>query len=331
MKILLFALKKTVRTPVYWIFLAAVLLLPPFFYSLGRQTKTPPAGCYLESADDAEAAQVAAYLEESGFLPYASREELRADVENGTLDAGVEIPADLSERLKQGRFEECLTFVVSPTSSFPDLWKEHAVSALFAVCAPYISAAILEEAGIPQEKMFEAYWTRMDAGKLFTFRLSTRDGALVVSEDRSHRFFLFALSLLLFLSSWFCTAAPLAESVLGLAPRIGRGKAFTSLYLPGLLVRLAGLFAAAAAACLIAGEGKLILPAGAYLLLLQLFSLLLAMLPGESWKHTLIFFLAIFSLALCPVYLDLSLLLPLLKGLRRLAPPFWLWMLAGMG
>ena len=63
-------------------------------------------------------------------------------VENGTLDAGVEIPADLSERLKQGRFEECLTFVVSPTSSFPDLWKEHAVSALFAVSAPYISEGL---------------------------------------------------------------------------------------------------------------------------------------------------------------------------------------------
>ena len=330
MKILLFSLKKMLKMPVYWIFFAAVLLLPPFFFRLGRETKTPPAGYWLEDGADIEAKRVADYLDGSGFLPYESAEALTADVETGELDAGIGIPADLGAQLAAGDFEKCLIFYCSPTSSFPDLWKEHAVSALYAVCAPYISATILEEAGIPRETLFEAYWTRMDAGKLFTFRFSTRDGALIVSQDRSERFFLFALSLLLFLGSWFCTAAPLGESVRALAPRIGKKKAFVSLYLPGLLLRTAGLFFAAAAACLAVQKSGWILPAAVYLLLLAVFLLLPALLPGENWKNTLILFLAIFSLPLCPVYLDLSLLLPALSPLRWITPPYWLWVLAGM-
>ena len=330
MKIFLFSLKKTIKTPVFGIFFFLILLLPPLFFALGRQTKTPPAGCYLEEAADLEARRVAAYLEGSGFLIYPSAEALQTDVADGTLDAGVQIPADLGGRLSRGEYERCLIFCVSPTSSFPDLWKEHAVSALFAVCAPYISAAILEEAGIPRETLFEAYWSRMEAGKRFTFRLTTQDGALVVSEDRSERFFLFALSLLLFLSSWFCVPSPLAESVRALAPRIGRGKAFLTLYLPGLLLRTLLLALSAAAACLLAGRAAILPPALLYLLLLQLFSLVLTFLPGEAWKNTAIFFLAIFSLALCPVYVDLGLLLPALKPLRALTPPYWLWLLAGL-
>ncbi|MBO4872766.1 MAG: hypothetical protein J5496_05085 [Lachnospiraceae bacterium] len=330
MKILLFALKKTGKTPVYWIFFAAVLLMPPLFFAAGKQTAVPPAGCVLEDKSDPEAVRIASYLEGSGFLICQDREQLSQDVAAGVLDAGIVIPEGLQAQLERGQFENCLIFVSSPTSAFPDLWKEHAMSALFAVCAPYISAEILEEAGVPRETLFEAYRAYMDAGKLFTFRLTTADGPFLVSRDRSERFFLFALALLLFLSSWFCIASPLADAVRLMRPRIGRGKAFVSLYLPGLLLRFLGLLAAAETACLLAGEGKLMLPAAVYLLLLQLFSLFLALLPGNNWKDTLLFFLAVFSLALCPVYLDLSLLLPPVKTLRPFIPPFWLWILAGM-
>ncbi len=330
MKILLFAFKKTVKTPVYWIFAAAILLVPALFFALGRQTKTPPAGYYVENGADKEADRTANYLRESGFLPYDQRESLQEDVATGVLDAGVVIPADLGTRLAEGAYQKSLTFISAPTSAYPDLWKEHAVSALYAVCAPYISAAILEEAGIPRERLFEAYWTRMDKGKLFTFQLTTQDGALSLSEDRSERFFLFGLSLLLFLASWFCIASPLMESVHQLTPRIQKRKAFASLYLPGLLLRMLGLFAAASISCLLVNRSRFLLPSLLYLLLLSLFSLLLALLPGKNWKDTLIFFLALFSLALCPVYLDLTLLAPALSAARPFIPPFWLWMLGGM-
>lgn len=43
MKLLLFSLKKTLRTPLYWIFVLGILLLPPFFYHVGRHTAAPPS------------------------------------------------------------------------------------------------------------------------------------------------------------------------------------------------------------------------------------------------------------------------------------------------
>ena len=44
----------------------------------------------------------------------------------------------------------------------------------------------------------------------------------------------------------------------------------------------------------------------------------------------LVIFLALFSLALSPMFVDLSLLLPAAGKLRYLLPPCWLWALAGM-
>ena len=60
------------------------------------------------------------------------------------------------------------------------------------------------------------------------------------------------------------------------------------------------------------------------------FLFLLGLLPGRKWKDLLVFFIALFSLALSPMYVDLSLLIPLAGKLRLLLPPVWLWLLAGM-
>ncbi len=330
MKILLFSLKRTLRTPLYFLFLLAVTLLPPLFYHLGRTTDYPPAGYYAEEASDPASAQVIAYLEEAGFLAYPSEEALTEAVARNEVDAGVTIPAGLTEILQTNRYQKILRFLTSPTSAFPDLWREHACTAVFAVYAPYMSADLLKDAGITEEEMLDCYQTLMAQGRLFSFTLSTRTGRLIPDLDRSRRFFLGAVSLLLFLSVYFCVSAPLMDSVRALSPRIGRGRALMNLYLPGLVLRILGLFGAAAAACLIAGETDYIRPVGLYLLTLVLFHFLLCLLPGDNWKDVFLFFLTVFALALCPIYMDFSLLLPILGKLRLALPPFWLWLLAGM-
>ena len=97
-----------------------------------------------------------------------------------------------------------------------------------------------------------------------------------------------------------------------------------------MLLRGLGLFLAAAGACLIAGENRYILPVLGTLAAMLFFLFLLGLLPGRKWKDLLIFFIALFSLALSPMYVDLSLLIPLAGKLRLLLPPVWLWLLAGM-
>ena len=330
MKLLLFSLKKTLRTPLYWIFLAAILLLPPFFYHVGRHTAPPPSAYYLEDERDPDSALVASYLKKAGFVAASSEEALRRDVSLGLLEGGVLIPADLTDRLTRGEFKGSLRFIVSATALLPDLWQNHTAAALLAVYAPYISAKYLEEGGITLDEMKEAYQRMMETGQLFHFEITTRDGRAIPDTARSRRFFLGALSLLLFLGSYFCVTAPLTESAGEQSLRIGRRRAFLAICLPGVLLRGLGLCAAALGACLITGERGFILPAAGALAAMLFFHLLLGFLPGKAWKDLLIIFIALFSLALSPMYLDLSLLLPFIGKLRLILPPCWPWLLAGM-
>ncbi|MBP3728654.1 MAG: hypothetical protein J6H18_00110, partial [Lachnospiraceae bacterium] len=250
MKLLWFALKKTWRTPLYWVFLLLILLLPPLFYQVGRQTAPPPSAYFAENEKDPDSARIASYLREAGFLAYPSEERLRRDIESGQLEGGVLIPGDLTQRLSRGDFRDSLRFITSSTALLPDLWQNHTVAALFAVYSPYISAQILKEEQIPEEEVLQVYQDMIENGRLFHFEISTREGKLIQDSARSRRFFLGGLSLLLFLGSYFCLASPLWESVKQLALRVGQTRAVRSLYLPGGLLRGTGLFAAAAGACL---------------------------------------------------------------------------------
>ena len=244
MKLLLFSLKKTLRTPIYWIFLLGLLLLPPLFYQVGRQTAPPPAAYFLADAADPDGVLLAGHLADAGFLSYPSEESLRRDISLGRLEGGVVIPADLTARLSRGEYKESLCFITSSTALLPDLWQNHTAAALLAVYSPYISADILKEADISEAEMKAAYQEMMTTGQLFHFEISTRDGILVPDVMRSRRFFLGAIGLLLFLASYFCIAAPLGESVEEMALRLGKGRAYRSLYVPGMLLRGLGLLVA---------------------------------------------------------------------------------------
>ncbi|MBR6270956.1 MAG: hypothetical protein IKR26_02225 [Lachnospiraceae bacterium] len=327
---IVFHLKKTVLSPVFIIFLVIIMLLPPFLGLAGQNTGLRPAGFAFEGRPDDEGVRLAGYLQESGFVEYDSTEKLSDDVECGNLDAGVIIPQNLTERLSSGGYEESLTFVCSPVSDFPELRKGQVVSALYAVYAPYISAKILEEYGIDRNEPAETYHSLMSGDRLYTFELSTVDGAMVLENNRSDRFFLFGLSLLLFLCSWFCIASPLCSDSRRLTDRISYRRAFLAVYVPGAAVRALIIWGASAVACLIAGKAGFILPTGVYMTALTVFCAFLSLVPGSNLKTALVFLLATSSTALCPLFIDITLSIPAVSFLRPLAPPFWLWFFAGM-
>lgn len=330
MKGFAFAFKKALRSPVYLLFLLAILLLPPIFFALGRESGMPGAGYVLEGGSDRDGARLADYLLEAGFQPYTDRDELYQAVSSGSIDAGIVIPDNLSALLKAGRFENALECILAEDAAFPDLWKEEAASALFAVYAPYISVNILEEEGIDPETVLAEYWARMDAAYLFHFELSQKDGPLVLHQERSLRFFLFALSLILFLAAFFACAQPAIRLRETMAARLSRRQSLLALFLPSWLLRALGLGIAGLLSCLLAGQSSLVLPVLLYWLLVMLFSGILVLLPGDGWKALLIYFICLLGLVLSPLFIDLSLLLPQAAGLRYFLPPLWLWLLAGM-
>ena len=62
---------------------------------------------------------------------------------------------------------------------------------------------------------------------------------------------------------------------------------------------------------------------------LFLFGLLLKLLPGKGWQGTFCLFLLLLSLAVCPIYTDLSLTVPAVDVIRHFLPPWWLWAAVG--
>ena len=324
-----FAARRLFTTPWFALFFLLVLLAAPFAQRAAAEVSVPAPVYTVEGAADADAARIASYLEEAGFRRAASREELVRAVEDGSADAGIVIPGSLSAQLAEGDPAGCLLLVRSPNSLQADLWQEHASAALFTVYAPYITADALEGSGLSDEEIFGAYYAHIDGEKLFSFELLSEKGAVSGTSERQDRFFLGTLALSLFAAVCYAAAWPVTDGTRELSLRIGRQNALAHFFLPGMALRLCLLFMAGAGAALFCSRGRMVGAVLAYVLCLAVFGLFLKVLPGRNWQSIFCLFILLASLALCPVYTDLSLLVPAVGTVRCFLPPYWLWILAG--
>ena len=324
-----FAVKRLFVTPWFTLFFCLILLVPVMAQRAAGEVSVPAPGYAAEGTMDADASRMAAYLEEAGFLRFDSREALEAAVAGGKADAGVVIPGAMSAFLQDNKTEKTLVFIKAPNSLLPDLWQEHVSAALFGVYAPYVTADALDGSGLTREEIFTAYYERLDAGKLFSFEIDSVKGHVEPLTERQDRFFLGALSLLLFAAAFYAAAEPLAGDARSLSARSGKKAALTHFFLPGAAVRYLLIWTAASGAALLCGRSRLLPALAVYVLLLAVFGAVLEVFPGSAWQGMLCLFLLLLSLPLCPVYADLSLRFPAVSVIRRFLPPFWLWMLAG--
>ena len=321
-----FAVKRLFVTPWFALFWILILLVPVMAQRAAAEVAVPAPGYAIEDRADDDAARMAAYLEEAGFVRFASQEDLRQAVDEGKADAGVVIPGNISSKLHNNAIENCLVLIKSPNSFLPDLWQEHVSAALFGVYSPYIMADTLEGSDLSEEEI-AAFYERFDAGKLFSFDIDSAEGHVDPLTERQNRFFLGALSLLLFAAAFYAAAEPLADETRALSARSGRKAALSHFFLPGAAVRCLLLWLAGAGAALLGGRPGMVLPVALYVLLLAVFGLVLKAIPGTAWQGMLCLFLLLLSLALCPIYNDLSLVFPAVAVIRRFLPPYWLWMM----
>ena len=328
MKLILFAAKRILTSPVFLLLLIGIALLPVFFGQAGKTISPQPAGFVCEGQPDKDAARVCTALLDSGFVRLESEEKLRDEVSNGRLDAGVVVPADLTDRLAKGAVQNALSFIKSPTTLLGDLWQEHAAAALFSVYAPYITASSFAGSEVTAEEVFEEYYRMLDGGYLFRFEISTDKGRLVPDTERSRRFFTGALAILLYITSFFAVALPLMKAADLAALRMPPARARRSILLPGLLLRLLLIGGACALACHLAELPNLLIPAMLCLLCFTGLHLLALVLPGKHWQPIAVMLLAAAGVALCPIYTDLSLFVPAAETVRKFIPPYWLWIIA---
>ena len=327
MKHLLFAVKRLFVSFRFPLFLLLLLILPLLAQRAAGEVAVPAPVYAIEGQADADAARMAACLEEAGFAQADSAGEARDAVARGRADAAVIIPGNISSNLANKDFKAALIFVKSPNSLQADLWQEHAAAALFTVYAPYIMADALDGSGLSEEEIFAAYYDRIESGALFRFELESAKGYLTPLSERQDRFFLGAMSLLLFAACLYGAAEPLADETKTLSARIGKRRALLSFFLPGAVIRYGLFYLAAACASLLCGRAAMLLPLLFYVLLLAIYGSLLKLIPGKNWQGIFCLFLLLLSLALCPIYTDLSLVVPAVAIARCFLPPWWLWIL----
>lgn len=300
--------------PVLAVLLAVMLFLLPMIGSRGEA----PAAFFVPGHDEVSV-RIAGKLTELGYTAAGSEEELKKGVSGGRYDCGVILDPDPAGLISRGETEKLGTFVVSPLSARPDLSRDAAAAVLYAEVAPYLSAGLLEGSGITADEVTERYRERMEEGYRFVFDLVTVDGKEAETAGGPD-FTGGAAALFLFAALMFSSARMLSDDAAALTERIGKRAVWFRVLLPEMTVR-AGLLILAAAF----SRGLPFAGIAVYILLLTFFGASAALILGRTLP-LFSFFVVLASLAVCPVYTDLTLVLPWLRTVRCVFPTYWLWL-----
>lgn len=322
MSYLKFAAKRLLRSSYPFLALACALLV--WMSSFAAVRELPPAGvCDLDGS--ASSKRVTEHLLANGFLLFEDEAELRAAAEKGELDCAAVLPEGMGEMLGRGDTEGLIRFLESPSSFIPEIYKYQIAAAIFRQTAVDISAEAFEGSGVEKQDVLAAYEDMFDEGYAFSFAVESEDG--VNAENiRKTTLVTGSSAILLFLLLVSGAGRLLDEEFNAMRLRVGGRKSLLCVALPGLVLRLVFALVPVSLAALAAGEGQLVPHIWIFGLLVTDVALILsAVSPGRRSLSILLPLLLTAALALCPIFADISALLPVLRPLRWLLPPWWLW------
>lgn len=327
----LLSAKRSLRRPAFLLSLLLALGAVFFFTLRGSGESLPDAGIFDEDGS-ALSEEIVSSLKEKGFSVEKSREELRKKVAGGTYDCGVVLNRGYEEKLLGGDTKGLASFLVSPTSFVPMIFRGHAAGAIFSQVMAVRSAEALKETGIDRNEILSVYKVKSEEQKKFTFT------GLIVGEigseplSRAETYFLSAVSLIFFSWIFYSFSGLFSGENKKMSRSVGVEKTLFSLVLPEILFRLAVWLLSVGLVGGILWEtglirGKLISAACVFVLFLVPFALCAVGLLGKVERiRVFAFFLLLLSSFLLPIYLDLSLFSPSLALLRCFLPTYWLWL-----
>ena len=302
-----------------------LLAAPLVAVQVSTAETSPPAGfCLTEETESAE--RIREYLLKNGFVAVDDPAMLLEQVRRGDLDCGAIFPEDLTRRITQGDLKQSVEFYTSPSSFSPDLYKSHVAAILFREYVPYICASAFEETSVTRDEVLAEYETMFAQGYVFSFDVVTAGHVPEGQAFRNQSMALGATAILL-LAVLFALAAETADrAVIQLLPRLGLWKSITRVLLPETAVNLAFAAIFAGGGLALVGLTEYWLPTAVYCMAVWGCGVVLY---GVLWSakriYVLLPVLVIAAAALCPIYTDLSLLLPWLNRVRMVLPPYWLW------
>lgn len=314
--------KRAVRRLLVFVLL---LVAPVLAVRVSTAENPPPAGFYL-AEETPTGERIREHLLKNGFVAMDDPELLLEQVRQGELDCGVVFPEDLFNRISTGQLAESVQFYTSPSSFSPELYKSHVAAIVFREYVPYLCATAFEDTPVTQEEVLAQYEAMFQHGYAFSFDVVT-PGETQTEQTGKNKAMAMGATAILSMAVLMALAGETADRAMTqLLPRLGLQKTVTKILLPETAVNLlcAAVFAGGGLA--LAGLPELILPAAIYCAAMWGCGLVLyAGLWSAKRSYVLLPVLVIAAAAICPIYTDLSIVLPWLDRVRLVLPAYWLW------
>ena len=317
----------------------SLLLIPALMTGcillFSKEESSPSAGFALDTSSPSEQALAfSRLLEEDGFL-LMEKEELRESVSTGRLDCGFLFPASFPEAGATPAPEGSIRLLCSQRTVLDAFFREKLAARLLSLSAPSLAAGIAGYYGFPggEEELQDRFSAWYEDGELYSFTFESVEGTPAPEEGILLSSLLSGIVALFPFSALLLSAGSLSpRKNRGLLQALGGGSFFRLLVFPlGLLQFCLVFLFTVGSLLLISAFFPGTIPSFIwyalpwYLLSLSgVEALASAFLPSAG-----AFLLpAVFSvsLILCPIFLDITVFLPLLEPLRWLLPPCWLYL-----
>lgn len=259
-------------------------------------------------------------------------ETLRRNVSVSRWDCGLILDEDFNEKLREADLDEAVTLVISPGSTVYPLVKETVAAAMAELVSPVIAEQYLIRSGIADGMSLDGARQRLEAILADVQRvgvvMETLDGsaldALALAKESGRRMIVGSLAVVLVVWVLYIAVDLGRWRRSGAARRMAALRSAAALLLPRLLGALIPVFVAGALAIIAIFGGRGVMSALAlapYLAALGAAALLIAVCPGSCEAVPAVVPLAaVACFALCPVFVDLSLLLPGVGAVSRFIP-----------
>lgn len=266
--------------------------------------------------------------------------ELSEDVMAGRAECGYIFQKGLKSNLDSGKYKRSVTTVVSPSTVAAQLASETVFAGLFSVYGQdlleqYSQSGIVFE-GLERDAVYtelkSIYDKYLNNGSTFSFTYETAGGQTVKKDSVKAVFPIKGvIAVFLFISGLSAAVIAAEDEEAGIFSAVSGGR--KALYMSAEIAAPVFISCISALLCLLVSVGmkapiKEILSLILYGILIIIISfLLLRIVKNPMALAGLIPFFVIISLVACPVFVDLSVFIPILKTIRWFLPPYYYLML----
>lgn len=327
------AVKRVLKNPLFLVMLVFLSLCVLFFGSIEREIVFPKSGITVRD-DDAAALYLQQALANEGFAVYPDEESMCDAIRREEVAVGVAIKEGLTERLQAGKPEECTVLYCTPTASFIKVASLRVSAHLSELYAPYITERMMAQQGITlSHQEVRAYMERcFETDAQFEFSFNDTQGKPLQESNYSKSLIYGLFAVLLFCLFMLCSCTEKDDAYRNLHDRLGVKSAFWRVLMPSVAVKYLIAFLTVGGTALLCRHiygtdiEHLFWQCAVYLLFLcGISALLYAAVYRFATAQLYVLALALLSLGICPIFVDLTAYAALPEALKCLLPPYFFY------